>query len=322
MINTIKNKFFIIIFLLSIIVLLISGCSVEKETLKKDNEKIQIITTLFPQYDFAKKVGGDRVDVKLLIPPGVEAHSFEPTPRDMVSIEKADIFIYTNEYMEPWAVKIAENVKSDELIIIDASKDVELMDIDGYEEHDHHDDHDHGDKDPHIWTDPIYAKYMVNNIVDGLIKSDPENSEFYIKNGEDYKKELDALHKKIKTALEKTQSNKIIYGGHFAFGYFAKRYNLEYISPYVGFSPNAEPNPQKILELIKNLEESGTNTIFYEELIEPKVAKILSKETNAQILLLHAAHNVSKEELESNLSYIDIMEGNLERLKEGLGYNE
>ncbi|NLM04957.1 MAG: zinc ABC transporter solute-binding protein, partial [Clostridiales bacterium] len=241
MINTIKNKFFIIIFLLSIIVLLISGCSVEKETLKKDNEKIQIITTLFPQYDFAKKVGGDRVDVKLLIPPGVEAHSFEPTPRDMVSIEKADIFIYTNEYMEPWAVKIAENVKSDELIIIDASKDVELMDIDGYEEHDHHDDHDHGDKDPHIWTDPIYAKYMVNNIVDGLIKSDPENSEFYIKNGEDYKKELDALHKKIKTALEKTQSNKIIYGGHFAFGYFAKRYNLEYISPYVGFSPNAEP---------------------------------------------------------------------------------
>lgn len=316
-----KRKFFISIFILSLALVLITGCSTESNKVPPDNGKLKIITTLFPQYDFIREIGKDKVDVKLLLPAGVEAHAYEPTPRDIANIKNADMFIYTGEYMEPWAVKIADNIKSEKLVMVDASQGINLMG-DSHDEHDHDDNHDHGDKDPHIWLDPIYAQKMVDNIVAGLIEVDRENERFYVKNGEDYKTKLEELDQKFVEAFQKTKSNNIIYGGHFAFGYFTKRYNLKHISPYSGFTPDTEPTPKRIIELIKTIESAGVKAIYYEELIDPKVAKILSKETDARMLLLHGAHNLSKDELESNLSYIDIMEGNLERLKEGLGYNE
>lgn len=311
-----KRKRISTILILSLIMIFTFGCSSVNNQVPVNNGKLKVIATLFPQYDFVKEIAKDKVDVSLLLPPGVESHAYEPTPQDMADIKNADMFIYTGEYMEPWALKIASNIKSEKLIIVDASKNVNFI------EDDDHDDYDHGGKDPHIWLDPIYAQKMVDNIVEGLIKADKENKEYYIKNGEDYKKKLGVLNEKFVEAFQKTKSNKIIYGGHFAFGYFAERYNLEHISPYNGFTPDAEPTPKRIIELIKNIESAGIKTIYYEELIDPKVSKILSKETGAKMLMLHGAHNLSKDELESGISYIDIMEGNLERLKEGLGYNE
>nr|WP_246565695.1 zinc ABC transporter substrate-binding protein [Tissierella carlieri] len=310
-----------------------SGCSKNTDHEEINSGRLKIITTLFPQYDFVKEIGKDKVDVNLLLPPGVESHSYEPTPKDMVDIKNADIFIYTGEYMEPWAKKIADNIEGYNLIITDASEGVELLEGHGHEEDEHegHENeedenedhaHDHSDKDPHIWLDPIYAQKMIDNITVALTKADKENKEFYIKNAEEYKKQLDLLDKEIAEALEKVNSKKVIYGGHSAFSYFARRYNLEFITPYNGFSPNAEPTPKMIIELIKNIEDAGVKSIFYEELIDPKVAKIISSETGAKMILLHGAHNLSKEEIESDVRYIDIMKGNLERLKEGLGYEE
>ncbi len=312
-------------------VLLISGCSEKQNHDEANHGKLKIITTLFPQYDFIREIGKDKVDVSLLLPPGVESHSYEPTPKDISRIKKSDLFIYTGEYMEPWAKKIADSINGNNLIITDVSKGITLL---GHEEHEDHEDHEeheehkdheghsHGSKDPHIWLDPINAKKMVDNIVEDMIKADEENKDFYITNAEEYKKQLDLLDQEIIKTLKNTKSNKIIYGGHFAFGYFASRYNLEYITPYKGFSPDAEPTPKMIIELIKNIEDAGVKAIYYEELIDPKVTRILSKETGAKMLLLHGAHNLSKEEMESNINYIDIMKGNLERLKEGLGYEE
>ncbi|MDU5082126.1 metal ABC transporter solute-binding protein, Zn/Mn family [uncultured Tissierella sp.] len=320
-------------FIISLVILLMSGCSKNTDHEEINSGRLKIITTLFPQYDFVKEIGKDKVDVNLLLPPGVESHSYEPTPKDMVDIKNADIFIYTGEYMEPWAKKIADNIEGYNLIITDASEGVELLEGHGHEEDEHegHENeedenedhaHDHSDKDPHIWLDPMYAQKMIDNITVALTKADKENKEFYIKNAEEYKKQLDLLDKEIAEALEKVNSKKVIYGGHSAFSYFARRYNLEFITPYNGFSPNAEPTPKMIIELIKNIEDAGVKSIFYEELIDPKVAKIISSETGAKMILLHGAHNLSKEEIESDVRYIDIMKGNLERLKEGLGYEE
>lgn len=320
-------------FIISLVILLMSGCSKNTDHEEINSGRLKIITTLFPQYDFVKEIGKDKVDVNLLLPPGVESHSYEPTPKDMVDIKNADIFIYTGEYMEPWAKKIADNIEGYNLIITDASEGVELLEGHGHEEDEHegHENeedenedhaHDHSDKDPHIWLDPIYAQKMIDNITVALTKADKENKEFYIKNAEEYKKQLDLLDKEIAEALEKVNSKKVIYGGHSAFSYFARRYNLEFITPYKGFSPNAEPTPKMIIELIKNIEDAGVKSIFYEELIDPKVAKIISSETGAKMILLHGAHNLSKEEIKSDVRYIDIMKGNLERLKEGLGYEE
>ena len=327
-----KKRNYILIFIFSIMIFF-TGCASKNNVETMDNKNIKVITTLFPQYDFIKEIAKDKVDVSLLVPPGVEAHSYEPTPRDMVNIGETDMFIYTGEYMEPWVGKIVETTKSTSLTIVDTSKGINLIDEEDHnheyeEEHDHEEDHaheeehDHGGKDPHIWLDPVYAQKMVDNILEGLINVDKENEEFYTKNAEEYKKKLQSLDQKFTETFKKVKYKKIMYGGHFAFGYFAKRYGLDYVSPYKDFNPNSEPTPKKIAELIDNINDLGIRSIYYEELINPKISKIISDQTGAKMLLLHGAHNLSKEELESGISYISIMEGNLERLKEGLEYEE
>ncbi|NLV77177.1 MAG: zinc ABC transporter solute-binding protein [Tissierellia bacterium] len=310
------NRFFIIIIILALIVIFITGCNSYEYEKDLYNDKIKIITTLFPQYDFANEIVKDKGEVKLLLPPGVEAHSYEPTPKDIVDIKKADVFIYTGKYMEPWAEKMIKEI-DDSTIVIDISKGIELVDEEDWEHN-----HEHHGKDPHIWLDPVYAQKIVDNILEGIIKADSKNENFYRQNAENYKEKLAELDKKFVETFSKVKHKTIIHGGHFAFGYFAKRYGLEYISPYDGFSPNAEPTPKKISELMNNMKSLGLNVIYYEELIDPKVAKIISEETGGKMLLLHGAHNISKEELESGISYIEIMESNLDRLKEGLGYDE
>lgn len=310
------NRFFTIIIVLALIVISITGCGNYEYDKDSSNENIKIIATLFPQYDFAKEIVKDRGEVSLLLPPGVEAHSYEPTPKDIVDIKKADVFIYTGKYMEPWAEKIIEDM-DDSTVVIDISQGIELIDEEDWEGH-----HEHHGKDPHIWLDPVYAQKIVDNILDGIIKADKENEQFYRQNAEGYKEELEKLDQRFVETFSRTKYKTIIHGGHFAFGYFAKRYGLEYISPYDGFSPNAEPTPKKISQLVNNMKSLGLNVIYYEELIDPKVAKIISEETGAKMLLLHGAHNISKEELKSGISYIEIMESNLDRLKEGLGYDE
>lgn len=301
---------------MALIVIFITGCNSYEYEKDLYNDNIKIITTLFPQYDFANEIVKDKGEVKLLLPPGVEAHSYEPTPKDIVDIRKADVFIYTGKYMEPWAEKMIKEI-DDSTIVIDISKGIELVDEEDWEHN-----HEHHGKDPHIWLDPVYAQKIVDNILEGIIKADSKNENFYRQNAENYKEKLAELDKKFVETFSKVKHKTIIHGGHFAFGYFAKRYGLEYISPYDGFSPNAEPTPKKISELMNNMKSLGLNVIYYEELIDPKVAKIISEETGGKMLLLHGAHNISKEELESGISYIEIMESNLDRLKEGLGYDE
>lgn len=319
-----KKKIIAALLVLVFILIFIPACNGNNRT-DKSNGKIKIVATLFPQYDFAREIVGDKGEVVLLLPPGIEAHAFEPTPQDIGIINNADVFLYTGKYMEPWAEKIIENIGHENIIAVDLSRGIKLLDEDEDEDEDEdkdHNGHHHGGKDPHIWLDPIYAQKMVGDIVEALVEADKANEDFYRENGENYKEKLGDLDRRFVETFKKTDHKTIIYGGHFAFGYFTKRYGLDYISPYKGFSPNAEPSPKSITELIKNMGDLGINTIYYEELIEPKVARVISEETGGEILLLHGAHNISKGELEAGISYIEIMEGNLERLKRGLIYNE
>jgi len=318
--KTLKNIFSVVLTIALLATL--TGCNRDKAGLVGDAERPQVIATLFPVYDFVREIGADRVDVTLLLPPGVEPHSFDPTPRDMADIQNAAMFIYTGEYMEPWAHKIIAGTQGKTVVIVDASQGIELL---GESDRDHDDDQEglhHEGKDPHIWLDPVYAQKMVDNIVRGLVEADPANSGFYRESGIAYKHKLHELDDKFVQTFQRVEHKTIIYGGHFAFGYFVKRYGLTHVSPYSGFAPNAEPTPQKIVELVKNIAESDVKVIYFEELVDPKVAKVIADETGAQMLLLHGAHNVSREELNAGISYLEIMEGNLARLKEGLGYHD
>jgi zinc transport system substrate-binding protein len=352
-----KLKAVTIVFFSILLALFFTGCTqtAEKPAME-EGEKPLVIATLFPQYDFVKQIAGDKVSVNLLLPPGVEPHSYEPSPRDIADIQKADLFIYTGAYMEPWAERIIDAAEDTALLIVDTSIGIDLMDEDDHHHHDqddhhheedHHneeDDHhheedhhhheeddddrdhdhhhdggyDHGGKDPHFWLDPLLAKVMVDHIIEGLVQVDPENTSYYRQNGEAYKQQLQDLHDKISSSLAGLENRTILYAGHFAFGYFADRYDLDHVSPYEGFAPDAEPTPGNIADLIKRVDESNAKVIYYEELIEPKVAKVVAEQTGAEMVLLHGAHNVTTDELNSGVTYIQIMEDNLAKLLEGL----
>lgn len=297
-----------IVFIVIITVFIVFGVfaisfNISKKS-KTNSKKIKIITTLFPLYDFAKNIGEDKVNVVLLLPPGVEAHDFELKPSDIVKINQADIFVYTGEFMEPWVDDIIKGVNKN-VKIVDASVGVKLIKKE--------------DKgiDPHIWLDFENSKIMAKNIADALEKTDQQNKNFYQNNFKKYQKKLDNLDKNYKNTLSTCKTKTIIYGGHYAFGYLVKKYNLDYLAAQ-GFSPDAEPTAKDLVSLINQIKKNKINYIFYEELSSPKIAETLSRETNTKLLILNGAHNLSKEDYHRGISYIFLMENNLKNLRKGL----
>lgn len=301
------------IILLVGLMLILNGCA----PTQPENEKITVITSLFPQYDFVRQIAKDKVNVSLLLPAGVEPHSFEPTPQTIVTIGNADIFVYTNDMMEPWIEKVIDNVISDRLIIVESSLGIEYIEHSEEEEHEEEEEEEHGELDPHVWLDPLNAKIMAQNILSALIEADPQNSDFYQTNANVLFSQLDELKAEYDAVFSDPANKTIIYGGHFAFGYLADRYGLEILSPYTGFSPNAEPTPQAIIELIDRMTELNIKTIYYQELIDPKTARVIAEQTGAEMVLLHGAHNVTSEEMQAGVTYVSIMRENAQKLMAG-----
>jgi zinc transport system substrate-binding protein len=291
-------------------------------------DKLLVVTTLFPLYDFTRQVAGEKAEVSLLLPPGVEPHTFEPTPQDAVRLGRAGLFVYTGDFMEPWAKDFLGGVKNPALRIVNASTGIELLD-ENEEHHDeegehreagHEDDghHDAEGKDPHIWLDPRNALIIIESIRAALADISPQNEKYFSDNAATLSGEIKKLDADIEEAVKGFKNRTIVSGGHFAFGYFAKRYGLNNLSPYLGFSPNAEPTPQRIIALVKALKDGQGRAVYFQELINPKVAEVIAKESGAELLLLHGAGNVGKDELAAGVTYLSIMRQNLENLKKGL----
>jgi len=292
------------------------------------SDKITIVTTLFPQYDFAKTIGGNKAQVTLLLPPGIEAHAYEPKPSDITKINNAKVFVYTGEFMEPWAHDIVKST-SNKVKVVDASFGIKMMKKEGIEHEEEHDeltgtndheseeDHHHGNIDPHIWLDFDNATIMAGNIAKALIEVDPQNADYYQNNYKTYELQLNELNKTYKDTLSTCKSKTIIYGGHYAFGYMANKYGLEYVSAQ-GFSPDAEPTAKDMIALIEQIKNDSISYIFYEELGSPKIADTLANETSTKLLLLNGAHNLAKADYEAGVSFVSIMKNNLKSLSVGL----
>jgi zinc transport system substrate-binding protein len=314
-----KTKSFIMLILICSLFFIISSCQKKgSDTGIKDNQKLKVVTSLFPLYDFAKNVGREKAEVTLLLPPGAEPHSFEPTPLDILTLNSGDVFIYTNKYMEPWVEKMLMGIDNKKVLIVDSSKNVVMLgeaereDLQG-----HLENKEHAGMDPHIWLDFSNAVKMIDNILAGFISKDPVNKDFYQNNADRYKTQLNELDKKFKDTLGNCKKNIFINSGHSVFGYLAKRYNLQHISA-CGLSPDAEPTSKNLIKISKTLKQYGLNHIFYEELITPRVAETIAKETGARLLMLHGAHNISKQELNEGVTFISLMNKNLENLRTGL----
>jgi zinc transport system substrate-binding protein len=282
---------------------------------------LKVVTTLFPLYDFSRNIGGEKAHVALLLPPGIEPHSFDPKPRDILAINEADLFVFTGSFMEPWANSLIKGIQGKRLVVVDSSKDATLLpEIPGGEDEreDHHNAPNHGEPiDPHIWLDLSNAQKMIDNILAGFVERDPQNRRFYEKNAADYKARLQGLDEQFRKGLNACETRLFVHGGHYAFNYLARRYNLTYVSVY-GFSPNAEPSPRHIADIIRTMRQHKTTHVFYEELIQPRVAETIAKETGAELLPLNGGHNVTKEELTKGVTFISLLEQDLRSLKAGL----
>ncbi|OGV61622.1 MAG: hypothetical protein A2498_12115 [Lentisphaerae bacterium RIFOXYC12_FULL_60_16] len=309
------------------IILLLAGLAFQAQAVHAEHP-MSVITTIFPLYDWARLVGGQHVVATLLLPPGVEAHGFAPRPTDIVRIHKAQIVIWAGPLMEPWATGLLTGSPQKGTTILDVSQGIEsalltetTQDQTGMGAHgNEHQPHASGHQDPHFWLDPVLAKTIVAQIGKTFSEIDPGNAGTYQTNAAAYIKTLQELDTTIRTTLARCRHSTILYGGHFAFGHFARRYGLRHVSPYRGFAPDAAPTPRAVADMIRQMKQLDMNVIYHEELVDPKVARIIAEETGARLLLLHGAHNLSRTEREQNLTYLDIMRQNLERLKDGLGY--
>lgn len=303
--------------LLILLALLPAGCTSSRQ---ETPGKLQVVTTLFPLYDFARTIAGDRAEVSLLLPPGVEPHGFEPKPEDVVRINRAGLFIYTNRYMEPWAMTILKGVEGNRLHVVDAGQGCTYLKAGKEGEHDadgHDAEHHAGGMDPHIWLDFGNAQQMAANILNGFLAADPANGDFYRKNAAVLQRALADLDQRYRSGLASCDERMILHGGHYAFGYLAHRYGLEYHA-MSGVSAESEPSAARMAEMVNRIRQDKVHYIFAERLMSPRLTDTLASEAGVQVLRLSGAHNVSKADFERGVTFIDLMNENLRNLQKGL----
>ncbi len=290
---------------------LLSGCGFHESTEGKNSEKLQIVATLFPQYDFAREIAGPSAEVTLLLPPGAESHSFELTPADIIKINEADLFIYTGDDMEAWVPSILESLEGDPFILNISS------DIDVHEGHDHPAEHKHG-ADPHVFTNPKFAVSMAQTLENALCEINPQKREAYRARGAAYRAKLNELDQRFEAIVTSSERKKMIFGGRFAFAYFTEAYGLSWDAAIQSCSSEAEPAATDIARLIDMVKEEKIPVVYYEELESTQIARLICEETGAKPLLFHSCHNISKEELANGAGYLSLMEQNAANLEEGL----
>ena len=291
---------------------LLTGCGTQPADTAAGDGRLRVLTSFYPMYDYACKIGGDCIDVTNMVPSGTEPHDWEPSTNDLKNLEKADVFIYNGADMEPWADDLLVS-RSDTLRVVEASENVELRTTDGeHEDADHH----HGDFDPHVWLDPENAKIEMEAIRDALCAADPENSTVFQSNYEKYAAELDALDAEFREKLAPLP-NRTIVVAHEAFGYLCDAYGLTQVG-IEGLSPDSEPDPGRMAEVIDFVREHSISTIFFEELVSPKVAEAIASETGAQAKMLSPLEGLSDEQAAAGADYFSVMHDNLAALMEAL----
>ncbi len=316
-----------VLFILCVFSLFLFGCKKTDKEIKEINQddgKLKIVATLFPDYSFAKAIATD-ADTTLLLPPGVDSHTFEPGPDDMKLLKEADLIIYTGDYMEEWFKKIRESLSLDDSKIVDASKGIELIKS-GQDDHDNHDEEDHDEHehhhhhlyDPHIWTSPKLAKIMCKNIYDGLISVDKENESKYKENFDAYTKELDNIDEAFTEVVKESKDATMYFSSPFALKYFARDYNINARSIYQTCASDSEPSAKDMALIIDDMKEKNAKVIYYEELTDPKMAREIVNETGAEPVLFHSCHNLSRDDFKKGLTYIEIMKNNVEALRKGI----
>lgn len=305
--------------------LLLAGC-----TPPVDTDGFTIITTAFPAFDFARQIAADDTNIRMLLSPGAEAHSYEPTPRDMIDIQNCDLFIYAGGENEAWVTDMISSLEIDEdkvIAMLDVVTPLYEESVEGMESgHHHHDescghDHDHQETegyDEHVWTSPNNAALITKAIADRLCALDAANAAAYSSRCDAYQARLAKLDADIRAAVDGAKRRTMVFGDRFPVRYFTEEYGLEYFAAFPGCSADTEPSAATIAFLIDKVKEQNIPVVFSIELSNRRLASAIAEATGAKVLTFTSCHNLTKEEFESGATYISLMEQNLANLQEAL----
>ena len=293
-----------------------------------EDGKTQVVCTLFPYYDFARQIGGDDVDVTLVVPAGRETHSFEPTPMDVIRISQADVFIYNGGESEQWVTDILDAAGEDipcVLSMMDAAELHEEELVEGMQSgtsaHDHHDHDEDGEEieyDEHIWTSPVTAMALCRAITDGLCQADPDHADSFRARLADYLAALETLDGTFRQIVAEGSRHLLVFGDRFPLLYFCREYGLDYRAAFHGCAGDTEPSLATLKYLIDLVNEQHIPVVYTIELSSRKVAKAIAETTGAQVRTFHSCQTVSHAEFDSGVTYLQLMEANADALREGL----
>ena len=314
----------------------LTGCGADRGENESDDGKISVVTTIFPQYDFVRQIAGDSVDLKMLLKPGEETHSYEPTPQDIIAIQNSDIFIYVGGENDAWVEDILDSMPKAGMVtlkLMDCVDTLEEEHVEGMQEqpgHTHEDEEDahHEDKeeeahsvheiDEHVWTSPVNASQIVEQIKDLLVESDPDNEQVYEANAAAYEEELAELDEEFRSVVDSAERSLVIFGDRFPFRYFADEYGLDYYAAFPGCASDTEPSAATMAFLINKVREEKVPAVLKMELSNENIASAIAEATGTEVRTFYSCHNLTAEEFEEGETYLSMMQKNVETLKEVL----
>lgn len=305
--------------LLAMLCALLSGCGAQSEP---EGEGISVVATVFAPYDFARQLVGDRGEVTLLLPPGSEAHSYEPSPKDIIEIQNCDLFIYVGGVSDAWVSDVLESVGGEvrTVTLMDCVELLEEEHVEGMEVDEHEHEHEGEiEYDEHVWTSPRNAELICEKIAAALCEVDPEGAEEYGTALESYCAQLDELDAAFTEVVENGVRDTVVFGDRFPLLYFAKAYGLNYYAAWPGCADEAEPSAATVTFLIDKVKAEGIPVVFHIELSNEDMADTICNETGAKKMLFSACHNVTRAQFDAGVTYLELMWQNVDALREALG---
>ena len=263
-----------------------------------------VVATIYPLWEFARQVAGDRADVVSLVPAGVEPHDWEPAPRDVSQVRRAAVFVHTGTNLDGWAEKLLADLTGRRGVVVNARGGLSVLTVGGV-------------TDPHVWLDPTLARVQVQAIAGGLEQADPAGRAVYAENAKALVARLDALDLEFAAGLADCARREVV-TSHAAFAYLARRYRLTQV-PVMGISPEAEPSPADLAAIVRTARRLKVTHVFYETLVSPRLAETLSREIGATPLPLNPIEGVSPAEAAAGTGYLELMRANLANLRIALG---
>lgn len=302
--------------------LAVGALALPAQRVQAKERRLKIVATIFPGYDFARQIAGDDADVQMLLRPGEEVHSYEPTPRDIRDIQEADLFLYTGGENDVWVEQILSSMGEDapqtmrlvDLVDTRAEEIVEGMQEEKGEEEEEGEE----EIDEHVWTSPVNAIEITRRIAREMEQLAPSHKKAFARNAAAYERKLQSLDEEFRKVVARGKRKTLVFGDRFPFRYFADAYGLSYFAPFTGCSEDAEPSAATLAYLIDKVREEKIPVVFKIEFSNGNIARAISEATGARVLTLQSAHNITAREFAAGVSYYDLMKRNVRALRRAL----